>query len=204
MTLTKRKKPISRQRKSATPKTTSLLESKADEGEHQLKLSLAFPDPGGPRFGSAFLELARSCELPLGSLGSRMPSELRRLEEAVELFLHRYRHELRESPDSVPGWQLQHTSAREIPNTLAAFHLVEGNPALRDAFLDACKVRITELTKGFAAVQALSPEESQSFVNRFFRELIQFRDITRLARLGKFESWRQEQRLTEGRADTRS
>jgi hypothetical protein len=87
---------------------------------------------------------------------------------------------------------------REIPNTLAAFRLVEDNPALRDASLDACKVGITKLEKGFCAVQALSPEEAPSLVNRVFRDLIQFREVTRLTELKGFKAWQQTQRLEGG------
>jgi hypothetical protein len=202
MTLTRKKKPISTpKKKSATPNSTSSPYPMADRPKDQLSLALTFPDPEGPRLGSAFLELARDCELPLGSRGALLLSQLRELELGIDLFRRRYHHQLGEVPDSVPGWGLQHSSVREIPDALVAFRLVESNPALRDAFFDACKVRITELEKGFAAVQALSQQEAPSFVNRFFRELIQFREITRSVELKGFKAWQQTRRLTEGRAE---
>ena len=195
-----KKKPISRQRKSAKPSSISSPQVKTDPEENQIKLELAFPAAEGPRFGSSFLELARDCELPLGTRGALMLSQLRHLEEANDLFRRRYRHQLSEQPNSVLGWELSHTQMREIPNTLRAFSLVANQPHLRDAFLDACKIKISELQKTLGAVLGLPAEDAHVYIERVFSEVLASREVARLVQVKGFKAWEQERRLGGGEA----
>jgi hypothetical protein len=190
------KKPISRQRKSAKPTNSiSSPHPTANRHDDQLKLALTFPDPEGPRFGSAFLDIARTAELPVGARGALMLSELKQLELGIDLFRRRYRQQLREQPDSVPGWGLQHTSLREIPDTAAAFRLLADRPLWQNAFLEACKVSLAALEKAFGAVQALPPEEARTFVDRILNDVMATREVTRLVQLKGFKAWQQTERL---------
>jgi hypothetical protein len=163
-----------------------------------VRLALAIPDPKAPHFGSAFLEIAQRCELPLGSAGNLLLHELKALEEAIELFRRRYRHHLadKNNIDSVPGWKVAESQVREIGDTLKAFRLLS-NPTLRDAFVEACKLRIGELEKAVAASQSLSAEGATSLINRLFREVISYRKVTRLVSLKGLSAWQQQQRLNQ-------
>jgi hypothetical protein len=192
----KKKQPIPG-RESARPKLNSP-ESKAIT--EAVKLAIAIPDPKGPYFGSAFLELARDCELPGGNRGALLLARLRQLEAGIHRFRERYRERFTRDPDCVPGWSLQASYVREIGDTLAAFRLVAGDLAgddlrLRDCLIESCKVRITELEKSLAAELSLSPEQARTMVEQLFGDLITTREVLRLAELKGFKAWQQTQRL---------
>jgi hypothetical protein len=74
-------------------------------------------------------------------------------------------------------------------------------PQLRkDAFLDACKIRITELQKTLGAVLGLPAEDAHVYIERVFSEVLASREVARLVQVKGFKAWEQERRLGGGEA----
>jgi hypothetical protein len=185
-----------------------LPETSKAEPERQL---VSFPFTGQvtkPSFGASLLTYARSDDLPLeGPKAAYLLNQFKAIREALDLMEERWKAELKESPDAIPGWGLSPgafvrefaTSGMPGLEAWGQFAAFPGGPLELEDFLACCRPSLTALQAKIEALEGLSPEKTRELVDLILGELLTLRqNRPSLKRLSRREALDHAARLEEG------